>query len=131
MREVAEPYIRRRAVRHLDRGIVVIFGCGTGNPFFTTDTAAALRANEVGAAILMKATNVDGVYSADPRKDPQATMYRELSYQEVLTKNLRVMDISAVSLCRENNLPILVFNLDKPGNVMRAVRGETIGTVVH
>jgi uridylate kinase len=131
MREVAEPYIRRRAIRHLERGLVAIFGCGTGNPFFTTDTAAALRANEIGAEILMKATNVDGVYSADPRKVKTAELYRELSYQEVVSKNLRVMDISAVSLCRDNGLPILVFNLDKTGNVMRAVRGERIGTLVR
>ncbi|MCL5269057.1 MAG: UMP kinase [bacterium] len=131
MREVAEPYIRRRAIRHLERGLVVIFGCGTGNPFFTTDTAAALRANEVGAGVLMKATNVDGVYSADPKKDPAAVFYPELTYQEVVAKNLRVMDTSAVSLCRDNSLPILVFNLDRPGNVKRAVLGERIGTLVH
>ena len=131
MHEVAEPYIRRRAMRHLERGIVVVFGCGTGNPFFTTDTAAALRANEIGANILMKATNVDGVYTADPRKDKSAEKYKELSYHEVVSKNLKVMDIAAVSLCRENNVPILVFNLDQPGNVMRAVCGEAIGTVVH
>ncbi|HOE95834.1 MAG TPA: UMP kinase [Candidatus Sumerlaeota bacterium] len=131
MREVAEPYIRRRAIRHLDRGEVVIFGCGTGNPFFTTDTAAALRANEIGADILMKATKVDGVYDADPAKVPGAVKFDELSYDQVVQRNLRVMDTSAVSLCRDNGLPILVFNLDQPGNVMRAVRGEKIGTLVH
>ena len=131
MREVAEPYIRRRAIRHLEKGRVVIFGCGTGNPFFTTDTAAALRANEIGAGVLMKATKVDGVYSADPKKDPKAKLYDELSYQEVVSKNLRVMDTSAVSLCRDNGLPILVFNLDRPGNVMDAVLGRRIGTLVH
>ncbi len=131
MREVAEPYIRRRAVRHLEKGRVVIFACGTGNPFFTTDTAAALRANEIGAEVLMKATNVDGVYSADPKKDPAAELYERLSFQDVVSRNLRVMDTSAVSLCRDNNLPILVFNLDRPGNVMRAVMGEPIGTIVN
>lgn len=131
MREVAEPYIRRRAMRHLERGIVVIFGCGTGNPFFTTDTAAALRANEIGADVLMKATKVDGVYDADPMTTPGAKLYDELSYQEVVSKNLRVMDTSAVSLCRDNQLPILVFNLDQLGNVRRAVFGEAIGTLVH
>lgn len=131
MREVAEPYIRRRAIRHLEKSRVVIFGCGTGNPFFTTDTAAALRANEIGADILMKATKVDGVYSADPKKDPTAERYDELSYQEVVSRNLRVMDTSAVSLCRDNELPILVFNLDEPGNVLRAACGEPVGTLVH
>jgi uridylate kinase len=131
MHEVAEPYIRRRAIRHLERNIVVIFGCGTGNPFFTTDTAAALRANEVGAEVLMKATKVDGVYSADPVKDPNAELIPELSYTDVLRRDLRVMDASAVSLCRENKVPILVFNLDKRGNIRRAVFGEKIGTLVH
>lgn len=131
MNAVAEPYIRRRALRHLEKGTVVIFGCGTGNPFFTTDTAAALRANEIGADVLMKATKVDGVYTADPVKDPTARFLETVNYQEVVAKNLRVMDTSAVSLCRDNNLPILVFNLDKPGNVLRAVRGEKVGTLVH
>lgn len=130
MREVAEPYIRRRAVRHLEKGRVVIFACGTGNPFFTTDTAAALRANEIGAAILMKATKVDGVYSDDPMKNPKAKLYKSLKYQDVVSRNLRVMDTSAVSLCRDNKLPILVFNLDRKGNVLRAVLGEDIGTLV-
>ncbi len=131
MREVAEPYIRRRAIRHLERGLIVIFGCGTGNPFFTTDTAAALRANEIGADVLMKATKVDGVYSADPKKELDAKFLPELTYDDVVSNNLRVMDTSAVALCRENKLPILVFNLDQRGNVKRAVYGEKIGTLVH
>ncbi len=130
MNQVAEPYIRRRAVRHLDHGIVVIFGCGTGNPFFTTDTAAALRANEIGADVLLKATQVDGVYSADPKKDKHAVKIEHVSYQEVVAKNLGIMDTSAVSLCRDNHLPILVFNLNKPGNILKAVRGEKVGTLV-
>lgn len=131
VREVAEPYIRRRAIRHLERGRPVIFACGTGNPFFTTDTAAALRANEVDAEILFKATQVDGVYSADPKKDPTAVKLEKVSYQEVVTKNLRIMDTSAISLCRDNKLPILVFNLDQPGNILKAVMGESIGTLVN
>lgn len=130
MRPVAEPYIRRRATRHLEKGRVVIFGAGTGNPFFTTDTAAALRANEIGAQVLMKATKVDGVYSADPVKFPDAIRYDELDYATVLAKNLRVMDATAISLCRENSLPILVFNLTRRGNILRALRGESIGTIV-
>ncbi|MFA6243444.1 MAG: UMP kinase [Candidatus Hydrogenedentales bacterium] len=130
MRPVAEPYIRRRAIRHLEKGRVVIFGAGTGNPFFTTDTAAALRANEIGAEILMKATKVDGVYDSDPVKNPNATKYDELSYTTALARNLRVMDATAISLCRENHLPILVFNLTTPGSIMRAVLGEPIGTIV-
>ena len=131
MREVSEPYIRRRAIRHLERGLVVIFGCGTGNPFFTTDTAAALRANEIGADVLMKGTKVDGVYSDDPQTNPDAVFYNEVSYQEVVSKNLRVMDTSAISLCRDNHLPILVFNLDEPGNVLKMVLGQAMGTLVH
>jgi len=131
MSEVAEPYIRRRAIRHLEKGRAVIFGCGTGNPFFTTDTAAALRANEIGAEVLMKATKVDGIYSADPKKDSGAIFYETLHYDEVVARNLRVMDTSAVSLCRDNNLPILVFNLDQPGNVMAAVLGRKVGTLVQ
>ncbi len=130
MRPVAEPYIRRRATRHLEKGRVVIFGAGTGNPFFTTDTAAALRANEVGAEILMKATKVDGVYDDDPKKNPNAKRYTELDYTTVLTRNLRVMDGTAISLCRENHLPVLVFNLTEPGNIVRALHGEPIGTTV-
>jgi uridylate kinase len=130
MRPVAEPYIRRRATRHFDKGRVVIFGAGTGNPFFTTDTAAALRANEIGAEILMKATKVDGVYDSDPMENTDAKRYDEISYSRALTDNLRVMDATAISLCRENALPILVFNLMKPGSILAAVRGESIGTMV-
>ena len=131
MRPVAEPYIRRRAFRHLEKGRVVVFGAGTGNPFFTTDTAAALRANEIGAEILLKATKVDGVYDKDPVEHSDAVRYDRLSYTEVLSRNLRVMDATAISLCRENNLPILVFDLNTPGNIVRAMRGESIGTLVN
>ena len=131
MRPVAEPYIRRRATRHLEKGRVVIFGGGTGNPFFTTDTAAALRANEIGAEILFKATRVDGVYDADPELVPTATRYEELTYTDVLAKNLRVMDAAAISLCRDNKVPILVFNLTRPGSILKALRGESLGTLVH
>jgi uridylate kinase len=131
MRPVAEPYIRRRAVRHLEKGRIVIFGAGTGNPFFTTDTAAALRANEIGAEVLLKATKVDGVYDADPMVSAGAKRYDELSYTSVLAQNLRVMDATAISLCRENGLPILVFNLTEPGNIIRALQGEPIGTIVR
>lgn len=131
MREVAEPYIRRRAVRHLEQGRIVLFGCGTGNPYFTTDTAAALRANEIGADLLIKATQVDGVYSADPRKEPKARRYDRISYQDVIRRDLRFMDTSAISLCRETSLPILVFDLKKPGNILKAVLGRKVGTLVH
>jgi uridylate kinase len=130
MHEVAEPYIRRRALRHLEQGRIVIFGAGTGNPFFTTDTAAALRANEIGAEVLFKATKVDGVYDCDPAVNPNAVRYEELTYTKALTDNLRVMDATALSLCRENRLPILVFNLTRPGSIMKALRGERIGTIV-
>jgi uridylate kinase len=130
MPPVAEPYIRRRAVRHLEKGRVVIFGAGTGNPFFTTDTAAALRANEIGADILFKATKVDGIYDADPVKNKDAKRYEEVTYTTVLAKNLRVMDATAISMCRESKLPILVFNLTQPGSIIRACRGERIGTMV-
>ncbi len=130
MRELAETYIRRRAVRHLEKGRVVIFAAGTGNPYFTTDTAAALRAMEIGAEIIMKATKVDGVYSADPVKDKTATKFDRLSYIDVLQKDLRVMDATAISLCMDNNLPILVFNLTVPGNIKKIVSGEKIGTLV-
>lgn len=130
MRPVAEPYIRRRALRHLEKGRVVIFGAGTGNPFFTTDTAAALRASEIDADVLLKATKVDGVYDTDPVKNSGAKRYDDLSYTTALTLNLRVMDATAVSLCRESGLPILVFNLNEPGGIVRAVRGERIGTLV-
>jgi uridylate kinase len=130
MRPIAEPYIRRRVTRHLEKGRVVIFGAGTGNPFFTTDTAAALRANEIGAEVLMKATRVDGVYDSDPRKNPNAKRFDTLDYTTVLKDNLGVMDATAVSLCRENSLPILVFDLTTPGNIMRVLNGERIGTLV-
>ena len=131
MHQVAEPYIRRRAVRHLEKQRVIIFAAGTGNPYFTTDTAASLRAMEIGADIIMKATQVDGVYTADPKKDKDATMYRSLTYIDVLNKNLKVMDSTAISLCMDNNLPILVFNLGVPGNLRRAVMGDDIGTFVR
>jgi uridylate kinase len=131
MRPVAEPYIRRRAVRHLDKGRVVIFGAGTGNPFFTTDTAAALRASEIGAEILMKATKVDGIYDKDPAEHDDAVRYDELNYTEVLSGNLGVMDATAISLCRENKLPILVFDLNTHGNIMKSLHGDKIGTIVQ
>jgi uridylate kinase len=130
MRELAETYIRRRAVRHLEKKRVVIFAAGTGNPYFTTDTAAALRAMEIGAEVIMKATKVDGVYSADPVKDPSAVKYDRLSYLDVLQRNLKVMDATAISLCMDNNLPIIVFNLNVPGNIRKIVAGEPLGTLV-
>jgi len=130
IREVAEPYIRRRATRHLEKGRVVIFAAGTGNPFFTTDTAASLRAVEIGADVIMKATRVDGVYSADPEKDPQASRYETLTHFEVLQQGLRVMDTTAISLCMENRMPIVVFDMMRAGNIVRAVSGERIGTIV-
>jgi uridylate kinase len=131
MQQVAEPYIRRRATRHLEKGRVVIFAAGTGNPFFTTDTAASLRAMEIGAEVIFKATRVDGVYSADPAKDPTATRYAELTYMDVLRAGLKVMDSTAISLCMDNDLPILVFDLMESGSILRAVTGERIGTLVH
>jgi uridylate kinase len=130
MRSVAEPFIRRRALRHLEKGRVVIFAAGTGNPFFTTDTAAALRAMEMKAEIILKATKVDGIYSADPMKDPTATKFDTITYLEVLERQLKVMDATAISLCMDNHLPILVFNLRTPGNMKRAIMGEPIGTTV-
>jgi uridylate kinase len=130
MQEVAEPYIRRRAMRHLEKGRVVIFGAGTGNPYFTTDTAASLRAMEIGAEAILKGTKVDGVYSADPKKDPTAVKYTTLTYLEVLKKGLQVMDATATSLCMDNNLPIIVFDITTPGNVAKVVCGEAIGTIV-
>jgi uridylate kinase len=130
MQEVAEPYIRRRAVRHLEKGRVVIFGAGTGNPYFTTDTAASLRAMEINAEAILKATKVDGVYSADPAKDKTAVKYSSLTYLDVLKKNLQVMDATATSLCMDNNLPIVVFDLTRRGNILKVVRGEAIGTIV-
>jgi len=130
MRAVAEPYIRRRAVRHLEKGRVVIIAAGTGNPFFTTDSAAALRAMEVKADVLLKATRVDGVYSADPEKDPGAVRFEKLTYLEILERGLKVMDATAVSLCMDNNMPIIVFNLNRPGNIRRVILGEKVGTSV-
>jgi uridylate kinase len=130
MRAVAEPYIRRRAIRHLEKGRVVIFGAGTGNPFFSTDTAAALRAVEVDADVLIKATKVDGVYDADPQKDPKARKFDSLSHIDVINRRLEVMDTTAVSLCMDNHLPILVVNLWEPSALERALRGETVGTLV-
>ncbi len=131
MRPVAEPFDSRRAVGHLEDGEIVIFAAGTGNPFFTTDTAAALRANEIGADVLFKATKVDGVYDSDPKQNPQAKRFEELTYTQVLADNLKVMDGAAISLCRDNHLPILVFNLTTPGNIVRALRGEAVGTLVR
>jgi uridylate kinase len=130
MPRLAESYVRRRAMRHLEKGRVVIFGAGTGNPYFSTDTAAALRANEINAQVVMKATNVDGVYTADPKKDPTATKYDRITFQEVLEKNLKVMDAAAIALCRENHLPILVFNMMKPRGLVDAVNGDHEGTLV-
>jgi uridylate kinase len=130
MREVAEPYIRRRAIRHLEKGRVVIFGGGTGNPYFTTDTAASLRAMEIGADVILKATKVDGVYSADPCQDKDAVKFERLNYLDVLKKGLKVMDATATSLCMDNDLPIVVFQLSRPGNIKKVVTGEAIGTIV-
>ena len=130
MRAVAEPFIRRRAVRHLEKGRVVVFAAGTGNPYFTTDTAAALRAMEMKAQIILKATKVDGIYTADPVQHPEATRYEKISYLQVLQERLQVMDATAISLCMDNKLPILVFNLKTPGNIKRVVMGEAVGTVV-
>jgi uridylate kinase len=130
MRAVAEPFIRRRAIRHLEKGRVVIFAAGTGNPYFTTDTAAALRAMEIKADVILKGTKVDGIYSADPMIDAQATKYTTISYLQVLERQLKVMDATAISLCMDNKLPIVVFNLRQPGNIRRVVLGEDIGTTV-
>jgi uridylate kinase len=130
MHQVAEPYIRRRAIRHLEKGRVVIFAAGTGNPYFTTDTAASLRAMEIHADVLLKATKVDGVYTDDPKKNPAATKFRSLSYIDVLKKNLKVMDSTAISLCMDNELPIVVFDSTQRGNIRRVVSGEDIGTTV-
>ncbi len=131
MQEIAEPYIRRRATRHLEKGRVVIFAAGTGNPYFTTDTAAALRAMEVNANVIMKATKVDGIYDADPVKVATAVKFDELTYIDVLKKGLKVMDSAAISLCMDNNLPIIVFNLKQKGNVVKVVKGEKIGSIVR
>ena len=130
MRAVAEPYIRRRAIRHLEKGRVVIFAAGTGNPFFTTDTAGALRAVEIGADVIVKATKVDGIYSADPKKDPMARRIEKVTYIEVLNQGLGVMDTTAISLCMDNKLPIVVFDLTRPGNIKRLVLGEPVGSIV-
>jgi len=131
MREVAEPFIRRRALRHLEKRRVVIFAAGTGNPYFSTDTAAALRAMEIKAEVILKATKVDGIYDADPVKVTSATMYSEIKYIDVLRQGLRVMDTTAISLCMDNSLPIIVFNLLQSGNIQRVVTGEKIGTIVR
>ncbi len=130
MQEVAEPYIRRRAIRHLENKRVVIFGAGSGNPFFTTDTTAALRGAEINAEVIFKATRVDGIYTADPKQDPTAKRYTSISFDHALAKDLRIMDSTAFALCRENNIPIIVFDLSKPGNIQRAIMGEVIGTYV-
>src|SRR5450631_2137854 len=131
MEQICEPYIRRRAIRHLEKGRIVIFGAGTGNPYFTTDTAASLRAIEIKADVVLKGTRVDGIYTADPEKDPTATKYDEISFQEVYDKGLNVMDMTAITLCQENKLPIIVFDMNKPGNFMKIVKGEKIGTLVR
>jgi len=131
MHEVAEPYIRRRAIRHLEKGRIVVFAAGTSNPYFSTDTAATLRALEIHAQVIAKATRVDGVYDKDPRRFPDAVLYSEISYLEVLSKALGVMDASAVAMCRDNQLPILVFNLNTYGNIMRISMGEPVGTLIH
>lgn len=131
MKEIAEPYIRRRAIRHLEKGRVVIFSAGTGSPYFTTDSAAALRANEIKADVILKGTRVDGVYSADPEKHPNAVKYDHISFTEVISKSLNVMDMTAFTLCQENNLPIIVFDINNPENLIKIVRGEKIGTLVE
>jgi len=131
IREVAEPFIRRRALRHLEKGRAVIFAAGTGNPYFTTDSAAALRANEIHAEVLLKATKVDGLYDADPEKNPHAVLLPEVTYQEVLEKDLKVMDTAAISLCRDNGIPISIFNMMTPGNIRRVVCGEKVGSIVR
>lgn len=130
MREIAEPYIRRRAMRHLEKGRVVIFSAGTGSPYFTTDSAAALRANEMNANVLLKGTRVDGIYTADPEKDPTATKYENITFAEVISKNLNVMDMTAFTLCNENKLPIVVFDINTPGTLLKTVLGESTGTLV-
>jgi uridylate kinase len=131
MEQICEPYIRRKAVRHLEKGRVVIFGAGTGNPYFTTDTAATLRAIEVEAQVILKGTRVDGIYTADPEKDPAATKYDKISFEEVYSKGLEVMDMTAFTLCKENNLPIIVFDMNKAGNLQRLINGDKVGTLVE
>jgi uridylate kinase len=130
MEQVAEPYIRRKALRHLEKGRVVIFGAGTGNPYFTTDTAGSLRAIEMKADVILKGTRVDGVYTADPEKDPSATKYDKISFQDCIANNLKVMDMTAFTLCMENKLPIIVFDMNKPGNLLKVVEGMNVGTFV-
>lgn len=130
MQQIAEPYIRRRAVRHLEKGRVVIFSAGTGNPYFTTDTAAALRANEIKADVLLKGTRVDGIYTADPEKDPTATKYERLSFKEAMIKGLRILDQAAFALCDDNNLPVIVFDINNPENLKKIIHGEAVGTLV-
>ena len=131
MQQIAEPYIRNRAVRHLEKGRVVIFGCGTGNPFFTTDTGSSLRGIEIEADVMLKGTRVDGIYTADPEKDPTATKFDDITYDEVLKRGLKVMDLTATCMCKENNLPIVVFDMDTVGNLKKVISGEEIGTLVH
>ena len=131
MEELAEPYIRRRAVRHLEKGRVVIFAAGTGNPYFSTDTAAVLRAIQIKASVIIKATSVEGVYSADPKKDPNAKLYEEISFRDVMLEDLKVIDQTAITLCRENSLPLIVLNIHRPGAFVAAVRGERVGTLVR
>lgn len=131
MEEVAEPYIRRRAVRHLEKGRIVIFAAGTGNPYFSTDTAAVLRAIQIRANLIVKATSVDGVYSADPKKDPNARLYEEISFRDVMLEDLKVIDQTAITLCRENSLPLIVLNIHRPGAFVAAIRGERVGTLVR
>jgi uridylate kinase len=131
MKEIAEPYVRRRAVRHLEKGRVVIFGAGTGNPYFTTDSAASLRAIEINADVILKGTRVDGIYTADPFKDPNATKYETITFDDVYSKGLQVMDMTAFTLCKENDLPIIVFDMDTPGNLKKLLDGEKVGTIVQ
>ena len=131
MEQIAEPYVRRRAMRHLEKGRVVIFAAGTGNPYFTTDTAGSLRAVEIKANVILKGTRVDGIYTADPEKDPAATRYENISYQECLSKKLKIMDATAFTLCMENKLPIIVFDMNKPGNLLKVVQGMDVGTLVN
>jgi uridylate kinase len=130
IRQVAEPFIKRRAVRHLEKGRVVIFGAGTGNPYFTTDTAAALRATEIEADVILKGTRVDGIYDSDPEKNPNAVRYEQVTFQEAISKKLNVMDMTAFTLCQENNIPIMVFDMNRKGNLQRIVEGEKVGTLV-
>jgi len=130
MEQIAEPYIRRRAIRHVEKGRVVIFGAGTGNPYFTTDTAGSLRAIEINADVILKGTRVDGIYTADPEKDSEAKRYETITFQECISKNLRVMDMTAFTLCMENQLPIIVFNMNRPGNLLKVVTGSKVGTLV-